>query len=126
MKENCFLVTMKHFKKGPCCVTIILQCCCCCNNKKIKLKTTLNPSSQLKNNIIPCRKACFQLVLSCSLKYFDKETPSANQQNKQTDVLNRAFNFSLVFILELVLVAHHQVRVGHTQLEGVKLGEIMH
>lgn len=41
----------------------------------------------------------------------------------QTDILNRAFDFSLVFILELVLVAHHQVRVRHTELDGVREAE---
>lgn len=35
----------------------------------------------------------------------------------QSDILDRAFNFSLVFILELVLITHHQVGVWHTQLE---------
>lgn len=35
----------------------------------------------------------------------------------QPDILNRAFNFSLVFILELVLITHHQVGVWHTQLQ---------
>lgn len=42
----------------------------------------------------------------------------SKKYDKQTDVLHRAFNFGLVFILELVLVAHHQVGVRHTQLEG--------
>lgn len=41
----------------------------------------------------------------------------------QTDILNRAFDFRLVFILELVLVAHHQVRVRHTELDGVREAE---
>lgn len=36
--------------------------------------------------------------------------------DKQTDIFNRAFNFSLVLVLELVLVTHHQVGVRHTQL----------
>lgn len=35
-----------------------------------------------------------------------------------THILHRSFNFGLVFILELVLVAHHQVGVWHAQLDN--------
>lgn len=35
------------------------------------------------------------------------------------NVLYRALDFSLFFILELVLVAHHQVRVRHPQLDSM-------
>lgn len=41
----------------------------------------------------------------------------------QIDILNRAFDFSLVVILELVLVAHHQVRVRHTELNSGREAE---
>ncbi len=39
------------------------------------------------------------------------------KHEKQIDLLNRALHFGLVLILELVLVAHHQVGMRHTQLE---------
>lgn len=45
--------------------------------------------------------------------------PSHFKEKKilESDILDGAFNFSLVFVLELVLVAHHQVGVRYTQLE---------
>lgn len=47
----------------------------------------------------------------------------AHDTRSQTDILNRAFDFSLVLILKLVLVAHHQVRVRHTKLDSMREAE---